>query len=224
MENEEDIFILDKLIKDNPDDYRQVLDFFPGMLHVNSSIDFSILHTNSFTNKKMGMTTEEIRNMGPGFISSFVHPDTLAYEVPKIKAFYEQTDGKDSYAFFQLFIFPGDDEYTTLFTVTKAIPEFKIYVTNINLVPEMGENSHKLERVLKQQEYVRRNLKAFHSLTKRELQLLTLLAKGNNNPAISEQLFISRHTVEKHRKNMNKKLGIKNFADLFAFAQAFDLI
>ena len=219
-----DIFILDKLIKQNPQDYREVLDLFPGMLHVNDSKDFAVIHTNSFTNEKLGMTTEEIREMGEEFIIKYVHPDTLNYEVPKLIEFYKTTTGKESYAFFQRFKFPQDDDYVTLFTVTKAIPKHGIYVTNLNVVPEMGDNSHKLERVLNEQAFVRKNLKNFRSLTDRELEILTLLVKGDNNPTISDKLVISRRTVEQHRRHINKKLGIKNYADLMKFAQAFDLI
>lgn len=45
------------------------------------------------------------------------------------------------------------------------------------------------------------------SLTKREIQILKLIAQGNSSSQISDQLFISRETVDKHRKNMIRKSG-----------------
>ena len=91
-------------------------------------------------------------------------------------------------------------------------------------IPEMRGASHKLQRLMDEQEFVRKNQKAFRSLTDRELEVFTLLAEGNNNPKIADKLLISRYTVEDHRRNVNKKLGNKNFNQIYKFAQCFDLI
>ena len=47
-------------------------------------------------------------------------------------------------------------------------------------------------------------------LTKREIQILKLISQGNSSLQISDQLFISRETVDKHRKNMIKKTGCQD--------------
>lgn len=52
------------------------------------------------------------------------------------------------------------------------------------------------------------------SLTKREIQVLRLLALGNKNKEVASKLFISIYTVETHRKNIMQKLGISNPVDL----------
>ncbi len=51
-------------------------------------------------------------------------------------------------------------------------------------------------------------------LTDRELQILRLLALGYKNKDVADKLFISKHTVETHRKNIMKKLAISNATDL----------
>jgi DNA-binding NarL/FixJ family response regulator len=61
-------------------------------------------------------------------------------------------------------------------------------------------------------------------LTNREAEVLKLLAMGYNNPQIAEKLFISRFTVEQHRKNIIKKLGATNFVQLILYAQKVGLI
>lgn len=83
---------------------------------------------------------------------------------------------------------------------------------------------HKLIEIHKQLAFAKRNRLNFQKLTKREIEILQLLSKGKNNPKISDQLFISRCTVEQHRKNINRKLKIKSFAHLMRYAYAFDLI
>ncbi|HEX8517198.1 MAG TPA: response regulator transcription factor [Bacteroidia bacterium] len=55
-------------------------------------------------------------------------------------------------------------------------------------------------------------------LTKRELQILELLAEGMTNKEIAEKIFLSRRTVETHRKNMIEKLGCKNSSALIKYA------
>jgi DNA-binding NarL/FixJ family response regulator len=55
-------------------------------------------------------------------------------------------------------------------------------------------------------------------LTKRELEILQLISTGKSNNEIAEELFISVHTVNSHRKNILKKLNQKNTAELVRFA------
>jgi len=56
------------------------------------------------------------------------------------------------------------------------------------------------------------------SLTPRERQVLKLVAEGNTSKDIAEMLSISTRTVEHHRANLLKKLGIKSTADLIKYA------
>ncbi|MBS1506680.1 MAG: response regulator transcription factor [Bacteroidetes bacterium] len=51
-------------------------------------------------------------------------------------------------------------------------------------------------------------------LTRREKEVLLLIAKGLTNPQIAEQLFISLSTVESHRKSLMAKLNTSNTASL----------
>jgi DNA-binding CsgD family transcriptional regulator len=83
---------------------------------------------------------------------------------------------------------------------------------------------HKLNRIQKEFQFIKRNIKYYQELTKREKEIIQLIANGNNNPNIAEQLFISRRTVEQHRKNINCKLKIKSFDDLIHYFYAFDLV
>lgn len=55
-------------------------------------------------------------------------------------------------------------------------------------------------------------------LTRREKQILTLIAGGMTNKEVASDLQISIHTVENHRANLSEKLGSKNVATLVQFA------
>ncbi|MEM9582073.1 MAG: response regulator transcription factor [Pseudomonadota bacterium] len=55
-------------------------------------------------------------------------------------------------------------------------------------------------------------------LTAREQMILLQLAQGKSNKAVARDLDISVHTVETHRKNIKRKLGINSTAGLTRYA------
>ena len=59
---------------------------------------------------------------------------------------------------------------------------------------------------------------AASGLTRREIDVLTLVAAGETNKAIAAALVISEHTVARHVQNMLQKLGFSSRASLAAFA------
>jgi len=56
------------------------------------------------------------------------------------------------------------------------------------------------------------------SLTRREAEVLKLVAEGASNKKIAAIAGITTHTVEVHRRNLMKKLGVRNAAGLTAYA------
>ena len=55
-------------------------------------------------------------------------------------------------------------------------------------------------------------------LSKREKEVLAMIAEGHTNTKIAELLFLSAHTVTTHRKNIMHKLGVKNTAGIVMYA------
>lgn len=55
-------------------------------------------------------------------------------------------------------------------------------------------------------------------LTEREEEILELLALGYTHKEISEKLFVSKRTIDTHRANISKKLGLKTKADLIKYS------
>lgn len=62
------------------------------------------------------------------------------------------------------------------------------------------------------------------SLTQRELEILKMIALENSNTEIADQLYISPKTVETHRKNLMKKIGVKNSLGVYKFAVKHQLL
>lgn len=61
-------------------------------------------------------------------------------------------------------------------------------------------------------------------LTEREQEIITYIAEGYTNTEIAEQLFLSPHTVNTHRKNIMHKLGVKNTAAVVMYAVKTNLV
>ncbi|KIA88694.1 response regulator transcription factor [Kaistella jeonii] len=55
------------------------------------------------------------------------------------------------------------------------------------------------------------------NITKREREILALMINGKNSPEIAEELFISYHTVENHKKNLRVKTGSKTSVELIYY-------
>jgi DNA-binding NarL/FixJ family response regulator len=61
-------------------------------------------------------------------------------------------------------------------------------------------------------------------LTRREIEILRLIADGDTNVVIAEKLCVSPLTVDSHRKNLIMKLDAKNTASLIKIALSKGLI
>ncbi|WP_282049819.1 response regulator transcription factor [Maribacter aquivivus] len=55
-------------------------------------------------------------------------------------------------------------------------------------------------------------------LSAREREILQLIAKCNTSHQIADELFIGKSTVDTHRKNMIRKLGLSGAGELLRYA------
>lgn len=51
-------------------------------------------------------------------------------------------------------------------------------------------------------------------LTDRELEVFRMIGQGQTSGAIASELMLSNHTIDTHRENIKRKLGLKNAAQL----------
>lgn len=125
---------------------------------------------------------------------------------------------------------------------TPRFSEWQLYVSNTKVFSrdEQGKATHlitiasmldpvhhitsKVNRVMDEVTFLRSNALLFSCLTKREKEVLRSMALGHNAKEMAEKFFISQATADTHRRNIRKKLSLKNNYDAVRFAQAFNLI
>lgn len=82
-----------------------------------------------------------------------------------------------------------------------------------DLLDRLGEFAHEIPATL-----------GASPLSCRELEVLGLIAQGNSNQQIAEQLFISLHTVKTHARRIHSKLGVERRTQAVAKAKKLGLI
>jgi len=61
-------------------------------------------------------------------------------------------------------------------------------------------------------------MKVYDDLSMREMEVLKLVGEAKSNDEIAELLSISKRTVESHKQNLLRKIGVKNTSELIKFA------
>lgn len=95
-------------------------------------------------------------------------------------------------------------------------------------IREVMEDRHVLnfQRVLKQMDNPSQYDDVYrrkYQLSKREIEVLKLIAEGKTNKDVAEILALSVHTVETHRKHIHNKLGVSNSIELLKKTQEINL-
>jgi len=122
------------------------------------------------------------------------------------------------------FFFERKEEtvYIALTNNEKCIPRGKNFDAQIHKDQPKEQIVASLEKALTLQ--TSNNSQKYSLLSERETDVLKLVALGYTNQEIADKLFISKHTVISHRKNITAKLGIKTVSGLTVYAVLNNLI
>ena len=121
--------------------------------------------------------------------------------------------------FFQL---QSDTTYIALTTQNQEIPSRKRFTEVISRNAPKEKLIPLLEKLLSETSPYEK--KKSNLLSERETEVLKQVALGYTNQQIAQRLFISKHTVISHRKNITSKLGIKTVSGLTVYAVLNNLI
>ncbi|MCK5125996.1 MAG: helix-turn-helix transcriptional regulator [candidate division Zixibacteria bacterium] len=168
-------------------------------------------------------SVDEIRDGGAEFLSNLVHPDSTKVVVPQLLGQLQQKDPFQSLTVFQLMRSKPDAEFEWFYTVSKKHAETGGLISLTNPIRSLGFLAEKLECVIEEHVFMKENYRRFMTLTRREREILGLIAQGETHKRIADRLYISPFTVKSHRQNIIRKLETRRIADFIKYAEMFDL-
>ncbi|TCK83192.1 response regulator transcription factor [Albibacterium bauzanense] len=224
------IFSLENRIANGKCTLNEIGDFIPGSVMVQNLKIPQVTYMNTWGCENLGHSMDEINALGDEYYDKFFVPGESERLLNGMKNYLQRGDQSELYSFFQQVKTGPKSEYGWFYTICKHM---RGNVKNqdptglfLLSTPMSGMNPvvTKVNKLLDGNEFVVKHYRVFALLTKREKEIISLLTEGKSSPEIADQLFISKHTVSTHRKNIASKLNITSFAELLKFAIAFDLI
>jgi DNA-binding CsgD family transcriptional regulator len=205
--------------------YQKIMDNLPAVVYINefkmqgNLSSFRNVWSNRFAQEFIGYSQDEVDILGFRFFENDLHPDDLEI----IKTSTESLSTPIRFYPFLHRLKPRDsNEYKWMYGNGKIIgfDEKGLPNTFLNVVVEISNFMHtenQLTTALKEISQLKNELR-LKSVTKREKEILGLIAKGNTDKKISEILHISMATAKTHRNKLIRKLDLNNTASLVAFA------
>jgi LuxR family transcriptional regulator len=222
------LFSLERKIYKNEFSIDAVGDYLPGNILVINLDNFSTEYMNNSGCNILMHSAEELAQLGPQFFQKFFIPDETNFSVSRYISMQQKQDDTAIYNFTHRAKPLKDPFYKWYFASAKLLYEPNQVVSSkilliVNEVNTLGSIAKKINSVLDESDWMKKNFSKFCRLTPKEKQIITLLVLGNNNTTISDTLLISKSTVITHRRNIKHKLEIKTFSDLYKFAITFGL-
>jgi len=207
-----------------------VADMLPESIIIHKVSDWTVIWMSQRGLDYLNAPLEEITSLtAEQYHTRYFNPVDAEDYVPKIAGLMAENDDDKIVTFFQqvryskagtwswfmssIKILARDDDGNPILTLTIAIP-----------IDAMHHMTIKAGRLLEENNFLRSNFHLYTKLGKRERDVLKLMALGKSSSETAENLFISQHTVETHRKNIRQKLSTNSYYELCEYARAFDLV
>jgi DNA-binding CsgD family transcriptional regulator len=220
---------LERNIQQKLDVIREIEDTIPGVLIIHDLRDSTVVYMSPRGLNILGVTLKELIEMGQDYHTRFFNPEDAKDYVPKILGLLERNNDDEIVSCFQQVRATENHDWRWYLSCTKIfmwddIGKPLLTITNATPVDAQHHIAAKAQRLLEENNFLRNNYHVFVQLTKREKEILTMMAMGRSSDKMAKKLNISEATASTHRRNIKRKLKIESNYDIIRFAQAFDLI
>lgn len=201
------------------------------IIHELSSGNNGVVYMSPKGLESLGISLEAVRNMGAEYYALFFNPEDTVNYLANWNRFIADPGNKGVwFTFFQQVNIRNTVKAVWFLSASTIIAYDELThlpLCSLTLALKMHQYMPivpKLERLVSEHTFLKENLDLYTTLTKRERELLRLMALGMTPKEIAAQLTTSEKTVRTHRRNIKRKLQIKKEVNLVYFAQAFNLV
>jgi DNA-binding CsgD family transcriptional regulator len=202
----------------------------PGVVIIHDMVDGSVAYLSPRGLALLNTTMEEIADIPVEEYHRrhFNDEDAKDY-APKLFDLMRRNEDDEMVTFFQQVRFAGSDNWNWHLSSLKIFSRDdngkpRLLISLALPIDAMHHMATKAERLLQENNFLRKNFKIFSRLTPREKEVLRLTALGKSAAEVSAELFIAETTAETHRRNIKAKLQVNTYFELSEYARAFDLI
>jgi DNA-binding CsgD family transcriptional regulator len=201
----------------------------PGAVIIHHIEEQRVIYMSPWGLDILGVTMQELIDMGKDYFTRFFVQEEIEYYVNLIFGLLQRNNDDETVSYFQQVRTKASPNLKLYFTATRIFMRDNkgqplLTATLASPIDEEHSVFNKIERLLDENEFLRRNKDLFASLTRREKEIIKQIAIGKNSPEIAKQLSLSEDTVKTHRRNIKRKLSADTYYDIVRFAQAFDLL
>lgn len=219
------LYTLDTAFAAQMETLQSLSDQLPGVILVNDMAEVKNTYMNKVGRGFLEKTQEELSDMGSDYFTSEMFcKEEMLWVFKHFKAITQRNDSNEVTGFYQK-VRPDVNKDWGYFYLTGKLMEHRSS-SFIYMSIRASDSNYMLNQIGKTLSIETPEpilFQKFLSLTKREKEILSLIAKGYTNIQMSDMLFVAQFTIETHRKNINRKLGTKNLRDLIRIADKFSL-
>lgn len=220
---------LSRRIAQKISDIHKVAEDIPGVIIIHNIQTTEVVYMSPRGQRLLGTTLAELQSLGQDYHQKYFKAVESKEYAPKIFSFLGRNIPDEVITFFQQVNLVGQGcwkwHYSSVKILLRDDEEKPLLIITIATTIEPSDNlSINADRLLKENEFLRKNQQKFNLLTRQEKKILKHLAEGKSSAAIASDLHLSSHTVDTHRRNIKRKLDVSHISDLIAYAKAFNVI
>jgi DNA-binding CsgD family transcriptional regulator len=201
--------------------FEKVVNEVPANIYI-SDLEKGVVWCNRTNEETLGYTLDEILQLGGlEYLYKVVHPDD--HTVPENSlVHYRNFEGAEYGGIFRARP-KQETEYKWFIGWAKAFSRNadgsvrEVLCADLDMSPRMNTEQQLID-ALKENLRLKNRL-LIQRLGKREREVLDLTCRGLSAREISDKLFLSVHTINTHRRNIQNKLGISNIAEMVALGK-----
>lgn len=221
------IFELDEKSEYTIEDINVLGEILPASLMLHRIENFrptGVFYMNTWGLKGLNMTLPDIINMEGKYYDLFFDQNERRIIFEDIEAYLLQGDFTKQYNFFQRVKIHPEGAYMWFLSVCKLIKIKSTAATSKQMImiasPMQGMDAmiSQMNKILEENNLFKKNQKNLVKLTTQERLIVNLIIEGKSSRQMADELCLSIHTINTHRKNINRKTDCKSQAALARFA------